>query len=135
LDRVDSKTRSRIMAAVRSRGCASTEGALRWALVRGAIRGWRMNARDLKGKPDFVFDRQSLAVFVDGCHWHGCPTCFRQPRTNIEYWKKKINRNKARDRAVTSFLRRNGWRVLRVWEHELRMSPAKVILGIRRQLV
>src|SRR5579863_1203491 len=122
------------MAAVRSRGCATTEGALRGALVGARIRGWRMNARDLKGKPDFVFDSQLLAIFVDGCHWHGCPTCFRQPRANFEYWQKKIQRNGERDRAVTAFLRRSGWRVLRIWEHELRTSPAKVLSGIKRAL-
>ena len=67
--------------------------------------------------PDIVFPRQQLAVFVDGCFWHGCPDHFRLPRTNASYWDAKIKRNMARDRRVTEGLASGGWQVLRVWEH------------------
>ena len=71
------------------------------------------------GKPDFVFQKLKLAVFVDGCFWHGCPKHATKPKNNREFWRRKLSANKARDRIVTHALRRAGWRVLRVWEHEL----------------
>ena len=74
----------------------------------------------LPGKPDFVFPKPRLAVFVDGCFWHGCPKHATWPKTNRAFWRKKIARNRARDREVGHALRRMGWRVIRVWEHGLR---------------
>jgi DNA mismatch endonuclease (patch repair protein) len=71
------------------------------------------------GRPDFVFPDLKLAVFVDGCFWHGCPRHFIRPRGNAAFWRKKIAGNKSRDRIVNRTLRRMGWRVLRIWEHEL----------------
>ena len=70
-------------------------------------------------RPDFVFRKQRTAVFVDGCFWHGCPRHATQPRSNRAFWRQKFSRNKKRDALVTRTLRRAGWRVLRVWEHEL----------------
>jgi DNA mismatch endonuclease Vsr len=66
-----------------------------------------------------AFRRQQLAVFVDGCFWHGCPRHCRMPRGNRQYWQRKIARNMARDRRVTRLLRSQGWRVLRIWGHAL----------------
>src|SRR5450759_4891870 len=82
------------------------------------ITGWRRGAK-LTGKPDFVFSKLRLAVFVDDCFWRGCPRHFIKPRNNAAFWRKKIAANQARDRRVTRTLRAQGWRVLRVWEHEL----------------
>lgn len=78
-----------------------------------------MNPSALAGKPDFVFSTQRVAVFVDGCFWHGCPTCKRVPSSNVDYWGRKIERNQTRDAAVDANLKESGWIVLRVWEHEL----------------
>jgi DNA mismatch endonuclease (patch repair protein) len=75
--------------------------------------------RLLRVKVDFVFPRPKVAVFVDGCFWHGCPQHATKPRHNAAFWRKKLAGNKARDRRVTRTLRRAGWRVLRLWEHEL----------------
>lgn len=84
------------------------------------IRGWRTHASNLVGKPDVVFDRERIAVFLDGCFWHGCPTCGKVlPVTNRSYWQAKIARNVQRREACTEELERSGWLVLRVWEHEL----------------
>ena len=80
--------------------------------------GWRRGSK-LTGKPDFVFPKLKLAVFVDGCFWHGCPLHATQPKINAAFWRKKIAANQARDRLVNRTLRSLGWRVLRVWEHEL----------------
>lgn len=105
------------MAAVRSCGNKSTEQRLAALFRCNGIKGWRRHSA-LPGKPDFVFRQQRIALFVDGCFWHGCPRHLRLPATNREYWKKKIARNRLRDRNVTLKLRENGWCVLRVWEHE-----------------
>jgi DNA mismatch endonuclease (patch repair protein) len=72
------------------------------------------------GKPDIVFKQQNLVVFIDGCFWHGCRQHSRLPKSNVAYWRKKINGNKRRDRRITHELRRQGWRVVRIWEHETR---------------
>ncbi len=127
MDIVDRRTRSRIMAAVRSRGNRSTELALRARLARAGLRGWRVCADDLPGKPDFAFDGARLALFVDGCQWHGCRRCYRAPKSNIAYWSAKLRHNQDRDRQVTRSLRRAGWRVLRLWEHELRLRPERAV--------
>jgi DNA mismatch endonuclease (patch repair protein) len=70
-------------------------------------------------QPDFVFPKLRLAVFVDGCFWHGCPIHATWPKQNGAFWRAKILGNKARDRRVDRTLRKAGWRVPRVWEHEL----------------
>jgi DNA mismatch endonuclease (patch repair protein) len=133
VDCVTPETRSRVMAQVRSKGNRSTEWRLRAALVRAGIRGWTLNAADLTGKPDFVFPVQRLAVFVDGCFWHGCPKCQRIPSSNVSYWDRKIGRNRDRDRAVDNRLKCDGWKVLRIWEHQLGRMDS-VIAQIRNLL-
>jgi DNA mismatch endonuclease (patch repair protein) len=107
------------MAAIRSRGNKSTEIKLASILRANGIKGWRRHLA-LPGKPDFAFCRERLAVFVDGCFWHGCAFHCRRPSSNRSYWVPKIFRNQKRDAAVTKRLRETGWRVLRIWEHELR---------------
>ena len=89
---------------------------------------------NLIGKPDIVFPYKRLAVFVDGCYWHGCPKCYREPKTNTEYWKNKIARNQQRAKTVRRQLNRNGWRVMRVWEHELKNNLDKVICKIKKRM-
>ena len=112
------RKRSQVMAAIRSKGNKDTELKLVAIFRANGIKGWRRH-RPLPGKPDFVFPRQHLAVFVDGCFWHGCPKHGRKPDSNKNYWLAKLQRNKARDKKINRFLRKNGWSVLRVWEHEL----------------
>jgi DNA mismatch endonuclease (patch repair protein) len=115
--------RSRIMSAVRSRGNRSTEIALATAFRSARIVGWRRHF-PIIGRPDFAFPRARLAVFVDGCFWHGCERCGTTPASNRQYWQTKIERNVRRDLAQTKALRARGWAVVRVWEHELRGSAA-----------
>jgi DNA mismatch endonuclease (patch repair protein) len=131
MDNVSAQVRSRTMAAVKSTGNRSTERVLRARLVRSGLRGWRMHARDVPGCPDFVFDAPRLAVFVDGCFWHGCPHCHRPPSSNQDYWTRKVARNQSRDRRNTRALRRDGWTVFRVWEHVLCADPARILRKIR----
>jgi DNA mismatch endonuclease (patch repair protein) len=91
--------------------------------MRGAgISGWRRKSK-LCGQPDFVFPKRRIAVFVDGCYWHGCRKCALGAKTNTEYWKAKIASNARRDRSNTRKLKNDGWNVVRIWEHDLRASP------------
>ena len=69
------------------------------------------------------FHREKTAVFVDGCFWHHCPACYREPSTNSLFWKMKAERNAERDMKVNALLREQGWKVIRIWEHEIRADP------------
>jgi DNA mismatch endonuclease (patch repair protein) len=112
------RKRSEVMSRIRSRGNKATEIALAKLFRRNKITGWRRNQK-IFGKPDFVFYKLKLAIFVDGCFWHSCPKHGTQPAGNRSFWKKKFARNIARDRLVNRTLRLAGWHVLRIWEHEL----------------
>jgi DNA mismatch endonuclease (patch repair protein) len=106
------------MQAVKGKN-TSLERALFSMLVGMGLKGWKKNVGDVPGKPDVVFDRR-LVIFVDGCFWHGCPTCRRKlPVTNREYWERKISRNVQSARKVDKTLAEMGWKVIRVWEHEV----------------
>lgn len=120
--------RSEVMSRIRSKGNAETELCLVSIFRKFKITGWRRN-QVLPGKPDFVFPDARLAVFVDGCFWHGCPLCYKRPSSNQGYWDGKLLRNMARDRKVNRILRSYGWSVIRVWQHSLEneMSVARRI--------
>jgi len=79
-----------------------------------------MNPSSISGKPDFAFQSERVLIFVDGCFWHGCPHCNRIPTSNTGYWDGKIARNRQRDRSATEQLLVDGWKVVRIWEHELK---------------
>lgn len=122
-DLLSPSQRSALMARVRGAGNRSTELRLVALFRAEGIVGWRRGV-NLPGKPDFVFRRQRVAVFVDGCFWHGCPRHGALPQSHREYWRAKIARNRKRDREVGRLLRAAGWRVLRLWEHDLWHSRA-----------
>ncbi|MCP5519242.1 MAG: DNA mismatch endonuclease Vsr [Verrucomicrobiales bacterium] len=141
--------RSEVMARIRSRGNRDTELALRRVFRALGIKGWRRQreirspkseirnpqggGRAFRVRPDFVFPEDRIAVFVDGCFWHGCPEHATKPRNNAAFWEKKLAANQERDRRVDRELRRAGWRVLRVWEHELtRKREALLRTRLRR---
>ena len=127
MDRVDKRTRSYVMSRIRKAGNKSTEWRLRSLLIRAGLHGWHVRDALIEGNPDFVFPEESLVVFVDGCFWHGCPRCFRQPKTRINYWGPKIEGNKRRDRNITRRLKTRGYRVLRFWEHDLRSNSTRIL--------
>ena len=127
--------RSEVMSHIRSRGNKDTELALAKLFRAQHITGWRRYQR-IFGKPDFIFRKTKLAVFVDGCFWHGCPKHGTQPKGNRSFWKKKFSRNKARDLIVNRTLRQHGWRILRIWQHELaRKNEPRLLQRIQRALV
>ena len=119
MDTFSPKQRTRIMSMVHSRGNKSTEIRFIKLLKERKITGWRRCFK-IVGSPDFVFPKKKIAIFIDGCFWHGCSKHFRKPSDNRKYWREKILRNQTRDRLVTKTLRRAGWRVFRIWEHELK---------------
>lgn len=127
--------RSERMSRIRSRGNKKTEQALAKLLRTHRISGWRRHG-EMPGKPDFIFRRFRAAVFVDGCFWHGCPKHSLHVEKSATYWRNKLAGNQQRDRRVTRALRRDGWRVLRIWEHELaRKNEVRLLRRIRRALL
>ena len=122
-DRIAAAVRSRVMASVKKQGTRLEKLCSRRLREAGWSRVERQVAA-LVGTPDFVLRRQRVALFVDSCFWHGCRRHLRMPRSNADYWSSKIERNRARDRAVSAALRRAGWRVVRVWEHDVRDEAA-----------
>lgn len=132
-DVFDKETRSRIMKSIKSKENKSTELKFIEYLKEFKIKGWRRNYK-LYGKPDFVFLKSKTAVFIDGCFWHGHDCRNTKPKTNEEYWRKKIERNKERDKEVTEYLRNKGWRVIRIWECQLKKKNIDQLINILKDL-
>ncbi len=116
------------MACIRGSGNKDTELRLMALFRAHGITGWRRNMR-VFGKPDFVFRAAKVAVFVDGCFWHGCPRHATMPANNRAFWKAKLARNAVRDRTVTHALRKAGWRVVRVWECAIARTRTRATLA------
>lgn len=149
-DIFDVAKRSEVMSHIRGKGNKTTEIALAAALRKAGITGWRRHitmkikvtlrrsSRVLKPElllvtPDFIFRQVKLALFVDGCFWHQCPLHSKVPENNHDFWEQKLRRNVERDRQANRALRAAGWRVLRLWEHELQ-DPARSARKVKRQL-
>jgi DNA mismatch endonuclease (patch repair protein) len=117
-DNLKPDDRKRTMQAVKSKG-TKLEKRL-FALLAGmGIRGWKKNVGNIAGKPDVAFPDQKIAIFVDGCFWHGCPYCRRKlPKTNRKYWKRKIEHNVELAKSYNEQLMGEGWSVIRIWEHD-----------------
>ena len=126
------KIRSKNMKAIRSKGNKSTELKLVELFRENKITGWRRHL-PLPGKPDFTFRKEKLTLFVDGCFWHRCPKCYREPKTNVDFWKNKIEKNVRRDRTVTNELKQAGWSVIRLWECQLK-KPQRFLTSIQKKL-
>ena len=120
------------MQAIRAKGNKSTELKMVKLFRENNITGWRRHL-PLPGKPDFTFRKEKLTLFVDGCFWHRCPKCFRDPKTNAEFWKNKIEKNVKRDRKVTNELKQAGWSVVRLWECQLK-KPQRFLTRIQKKL-
>lgn len=107
------------MRSVKSTRNKTTELKLIDYFKANKIKGWRRNYK-IYGKPDFVFPKSRIAIFVDGCFWHGHNCRNTKPKDNEEYWNNKIKRNISRDKLVTAYLKRKRWYVIRIWECELK---------------
>lgn len=125
-DRFSAEKRSAIMRAVKSKGNITTEIRLITIFKELGIKGWRRSYK-VKGHPDFVFLSKKIAIFVDGCFWHG-HSCRKMPTSNTTYWLAKIERNIKRDHYVTDIFEARGWSVIRVWECELTKSKREYLI-------
>ena len=111
----------------------SLELRFRKMLFEKGLRGYRLNY-NLLGKPDIVFTRFKLAIFLDGCFWHKCKKCFKYPKSNKKFWKDKILKNEKRDKIVNRELSKSGYKILRFWQHEIKENPDKCINHVIRAL-
>jgi DNA mismatch endonuclease (patch repair protein) len=125
-------SRGQLMARIASRGNKTTEIRLASLLKKAALTGWRRHYR-LSGRPDFVWQASKVAVFVDGCFWHG-HNCGKnlEPKTNASAWRNKIRKNRTRDLINNKYLRKKGWTVLRIWECKLANRPEVCVSIIRK---
>jgi DNA (cytosine-5)-methyltransferase 1 len=121
--------RSRIMRAVPAKN-TSVEIELRKLLWAAGLRGYRLHDDRVPGNPDVIFASARVAVFVDGCFWHGCAKCYREPKSNQKYWQMKVQRNRDRDARVNAACEGQGWYVVRAWEHEVKAAPRLVVRRI-----
>jgi len=127
-DWLPKETRSKIMSSIRS-SKTGPELALKKALHG---KGFSYQPK-INGSPDFVHKRDKIAIFVHGCFWHKCPKCFREPTSNKEYWIPKLEKNTRRDRENKKLLREKGYKVVEIWEHEIKNNLSKVIKKIQNE--
>jgi DNA mismatch endonuclease (patch repair protein) len=121
------------MSRIRAKN-TKPETSLRSALHLRGLR-FRIHRNDLPGSPDIVFPRHKIAIFIDGCFWHGCPKHGVHPRTNRKFWVDKIEANRKRDRRASRELRKLGWRVIRVWEHDVKRDVSRVLRSIESAVI
>ncbi|WP_119392809.1 very short patch repair endonuclease [Taklimakanibacter lacteus] len=131
MDVLNPRQRSHCMSQIRGRD-TKPEIILRKALWSAGLR-YRLH-HQVTGKPDVAFPRSRVAVFCDGCFWHGCPVHSVSPKTNSSFWKTKIEKNRTRDERVTAMLRDEGWTVIRFWEHDIKSHPVKLAGHVKRVL-
>lgn len=131
-DVLTASQRSYNMSRIRSKG-TKPEKDFEAILKEEEVKNFRRHPKHVLGKPDFYFPKQKLAIFLDGCFWHGCKKCFRMPATNQAFWKNKIENNILRDKAVASKLKSSGIKVLRIMEHELKENPEKIFTKIKEE--
>lgn len=132
-DALSPEGRSRHMSSIRGTGNRSTEVAVEDRLSAEGIVGWEKHPKGIAGSPDFYFSEQRLALFIDGCFWHDCPSCDRnRPATRSEFWREKIEGNRRRDGRISRALRGQGIHVMRVWEHDV--DSSSWVKRLRRML-
>ncbi|MFA5187952.1 MAG: very short patch repair endonuclease [Patescibacteria group bacterium] len=134
-DRITKEQRSRNMSAVKAKGNKTTEIKVVKYFKNKGITGWRRHNKKIFGNPDFVFLKDKVVIFIDGCFWHGCPYHYHVPKTNKKFWNAKIKANKKRGKIVNSVLRKNNWTVVRVWEHQLKKDQPFYLEKIRKLLL
>ncbi|MGD7045655.1 very short patch repair endonuclease [Jeotgalibacillus proteolyticus] len=116
-DNLTKEQRTKNMKAIRSQ--SKLENRVSRELWQKGIR-FRKNVRSLPGKPDIAIKKYKVVIFIDSCFWHVCPSHGNMPKSNQEYWLKKLKRNQERDKEVNEYYLEKGWRLLRIWEHEFK---------------
>lgn len=130
VDNLSKEKRSRVMASIRGKNTGPEKKVRAMMWVSG--KRFRVHDRKVFGTPDVSNRSRRIAIFVDGCFWHGCERCYKQPRTNSEFWKSKIERNQKRRDLVRKTLKKEGFRMLEIWEHEISKNPDTMIKKIER---
>jgi DNA mismatch endonuclease, patch repair protein len=123
MDKLTKKQRSECMSHIKGKD-TGLEMIFRISVRQLGIRGYRLYPKII-GRPDMYFPKHKIAVFIDGCFWHGCPRCNSIPATNTGFWEKKIEKNRLRDKAVRIELRKLGIQMIRFWGHEIRRNPGR----------
>ena len=128
-DKFSEEKRSEIMSKIRK---INTKPEL---ILKEKLKGkyFRYQPK-LLGNPDFAIKSKKIVIFVDGCFWHKCPRCFRPPKSNKQYWNPKIEKNVERDNQVSKEYERKGWKVIRIWEHQIKKETDKALKIILRKL-
>ena len=134
-DTVSQKKRSEIMKANKPKRNKSTELKLIQLFKQLGLKGWRRNYKIAGAIPDFVFLKKRIAVFADGCFWHGHNCRNLTPKQNSEYWQKKIENNRIRDKEINERLERKGWKVIRIWECEIKEKNKEKLKLLKRSSV
>jgi DNA mismatch endonuclease, patch repair protein len=119
--------RSKIMSSIKA--VSKLESLVTQELWKKGFR-FRRNVRGMVGTPDIAIKKYKVVIFIDSCFWHFCPVHGRMPKSNIEFWKKKLERNQERDKEHTKFYLQKGWHILRIWEHEIRQDFDETIQKI-----
>lgn len=132
IDTLSKKARSLLMAGVKGRHNKSTEVEMAKLLRSSNIKGWRRHLK-LSGSPDFTFRKERVCIFVDGCFWHGCPKHYKSPKSNKKFWREKVKKNRERDSRINQELKKQEYRVIRIWECEMREAD-KVLKKIQKAL-
>lgn len=133
MDRVSRENRSKIMRAIQGKNTGPEMLVVKKLKEMGLI-GFTLNEKALPGSPDIAFMDRKLAIFVDGCFWHGCPIHYRKPKSNKKYWSSKIKDNNIRDRRNENDLRNIGWSFIRLWECTIYSNPNKCAEAIKERL-
>ena len=128
VDNLKPEDRRKTMQAVKGKR-TRLEKRLFSMLAGMNLKGWKQNVQDIIGKPDVAFIDKKVAIFIDGCFWHGCPICKRKlPQRNRKYWASKIARNIELAKVHNKQLRKDGWIVIRIWEHEISNDNKRKII-------
>lgn len=123
-DNMSKENRKKTMKAIRSQ--SNLENLVSRELWKRGFR-FRKNVKTLFGKPDIALQKYKIVIFIDSCFWHACPLHGNKPKSNQDYWNKKLSRNKERDAEVNNYYKQNGWHIKRVWEHEVKQDLNKVV--------
>lgn len=125
MDNLSRKKRSYIMSQIRGKWTKQER------LFHNYLKGMKIRHKmhpNIAGNPDIILKDKKVAIFLDGCFWHGCPKCYKKPTSNVAYWKRKIITNRRNARRANHFLRKSGWKILRIWEHEIQESGVSVLM-------
>ena len=131
MDRITKEQRRKIMSSIKAK--SHLEEIVTKELWHRGVR-FRRNVRSLKGTPDIAIKKYKIVIFIDSCFWHCCPEHFRMPKSNLEYWERKLNRNKEHDAVVTTYYQDRNWNILRFWEHEIKQDLNKVVTTIEEEI-